>query len=364
MENDFFGQPFSEDTNVKLELYREYLKKWFPVFLAKKKPFVYTVNVFDFFCGPGKDSAGTIGSPLIAIEVLKLFYGIVKSTQVEINLHFNDSNQEHIEQLKQNVSKTKFNSQKIKIHYYNEDFVELFPKTLGLMKNSANLIFLDQFGIKYVNEERFKILIKLKVTDIIFFISSSTFNRFPNDENITKVIGLNSDEIKSESFYNIHRLVHKKYSELIPNGHSYCLAPFSIKKGTNIYGLIFGSAHPLGMEKFLDICWGKDEETGEANFDIQGDKQLISQPSLFEEDNKQMKIPAFQNSLENEILSGKLQSDLEVYLYAINNGFNAKHIMPVIKNLKQRGEISIKFPSFKCSTVWKRDRQPKTIELK
>lgn len=363
MAEDFFDKPFTEDTNVKLELYREYLAEWFPVFIASYRPFKKVVNLFDFFCGPGMDSEKTPGSPLIALEVLNFFNDHVATTEVEINLYFNDANSEYIEELKTNINNFEFNKEKILIHYYNEDFVELFPKLLSQMDNAANLIFLDQFGIKYINDQRFKALIMLKTTDIIFFISSSTFNRFPDDPNVTEVIGLNSEEIKSENFYNIHRLIHQKYSELIPDGHSYCLAPFSIKKGANIYGLIFGSGHPLGMEKFLDICWKKDEETGEANFDIQGDKKLREQPSLFEEDNKQMKIPSFQDSLKNEIISGNLKSDLEVFLFAINNGFTNKHIRPVIKELKDTKKIKISHPSFKCSTVYKYDREPKLIEI-
>ncbi|MCB0743817.1 MAG: three-Cys-motif partner protein TcmP [Ignavibacteriae bacterium] len=363
MSSDFFDKPFNEDTNVKLDLYREYLKKWFPVFLAPPNPFRKKLNVFDYFCGPGKDSEDTFGSPLIAIEVLNSYKDLVESTIVEINLHFNDSNPKYIEELKHNIEKLEFNRKKINIEFYNQDFVKLFPETLGIFDNSANLIFLDQFGIKYVDNETFQTLIKLKVTDILFFTSSSTFNRFPDDPNVTKIIGLSSDEIKAKQFYDIHRLVHQKYSDLIPEGYSYCLAPFSIKKGTNIYGLIFGSGHPLGMEKFLDICWEKDEETGEANFDIQGDKQLKVQPSLFNEDNDQTKKAVFQNKLKEKILLGDLKNDLEIFVYSINNGFTAKHIRPVIRELKNSGKINMKHPSFKCSTVWSYNREPKKVEL-
>ncbi len=30
-----------------------------------------TVNIMDLFCGPGQDSEGTLGSPLVALKVLK-----------------------------------------------------------------------------------------------------------------------------------------------------------------------------------------------------------------------------------------------------------------------------------------------------
>lgn len=86
MSKDFFNRPFTEDTNVKLELYREYLKKWFPVFIAAHKPFVQVVNLFDLFCGTGRDSEDTAGSPIIALEVLKEYEDLVNTTEVQINL--------------------------------------------------------------------------------------------------------------------------------------------------------------------------------------------------------------------------------------------------------------------------------------
>lgn len=363
MSEDFFKKPFTEDTNVKLSLYKEYLREWFPVFIAAHRPFKKVVNLFDFFCGPGKDSEGTSGSPLIALEVLKEYQEHVQNTSVEINLYFNDSEKEYLKTLKKNIDESDLPTDKINIHFRNKDFVELFPELIPKMENAENLIFLDQFGVKYVDEERFKVLIALPVTDIIFFISSSTFNRFHNDNNVTNVIGLSSEEIQKKPFYEIHRLVHQKYSELIPQNASYLLAPFSIKKGTNIYGLIFGSGHPLGMEKFLTICWKEDEETGEANFDIQGDKKLNLQPSLFPEDNDKRKIPTFQRQLEDKILKGELKSDIEIFVYMINNGFIGKHVSEVISNLKKAKKIKIIHPSFSCSTVWKSNREPRKIEI-
>lgn len=363
MSKDFFIRPFTEDTNVKLELYREYLKKWFPVFLAAHNPFVQKVNLFDLFCGAGRDSQGTAGSPIIALEVLKDYKSLVKTTKVQINLFFNDINTKFLEQLNANINELEYDKDNINIHFINKDFADLFPALLPKTNNAANLMFLDQFGIKYINKERFKTLIKLPVTDFMFFISSSTFKRFPDDPNVIDIIGMNSEQIKDAPFYDIHRLVHQKYSDLIPENHSYGLAPFSIRKGTNIYGLIFGSSHLLGLEKFLEICWNLDGITGEANFDIQGDRSIKIQPSLFEEDNKQNKLSKFKDRLKSKILDGTLSSDFEIFFYALNNGFIAKHVIPLIKKMKADKLIMVSYPSFKCSTVNKKSRKPKQIKI-
>lgn len=363
MSKDFFKK-FTEDTNVKLELYEDYLMKWLPVFIVPPKPIRNTVNIMDLFCGPGKDEEGTLGSPLIALKVLKVYEGHIFKSPAKINLYFNDKEQEHIDQLKLNIEEFGYRKDLINIHYSCSDFEELYPKINQISNNSANLIFLDQFGIKYVNQEKFVEICQLSITDLIFFISSTTFKRFHSDLNINQVLSLTPDEIQKEEFYKIHRLVHKAYTSFIPEGHSYGLAPFSIRKGTNVYGLIFGSGHPLGLEKFLDICWLKDETTGEANFDIQGDIKLKQQPSLFAaEEAKTLKIAVFQSELEEEILNGQLTSDLQIYLFALNRGFTNKHISPIIQKLKKENKIDLKYPSFKCATVWDRGRTPRVVQV-
>jgi hypothetical protein len=46
-------KPFNEGTRDKLELYREYLREWLPVFI--NVPSVDILQIFDFFAGPGFD---------------------------------------------------------------------------------------------------------------------------------------------------------------------------------------------------------------------------------------------------------------------------------------------------------------------
>ena len=231
------------------------------------------------------------------------------------------------------------------------------------MDEAANLIFLDQFGVKCVDKKRFLDLIQIPKTDILFFISSSIFNRFATQDSISNIIGITHQMVKDTPPSQIHQLVTQTYDSFIPNDLSYCVAPFSIKKGPNIYGLIFGSGHPLGIEKFLEVCWNKDNISGEANFDIEG-LGNINQLSLFENARKVSKLEDFQNRLKENILNGTLSTDLDIFIFAINNGFIARHITPIIKELKKDNRISLSYPSFKCSTVWKTwNRPPKKVIL-
>ena len=362
MSKDFFDKPFDEDTLIKLEMYGDYVRKWVPVFLANKKPFVNKVNIMDFFSRVGCDSNGKPGSPILAINILMEYEEYLKREDITVNVFFNDYNADYCKRLKSNIDKLEFDKENIRVEILNEQFTTAYETLKPKMKGSANLLFLDQFGIKYVTRAFFQDLIKIPHTDSLFFISSATYKRFCRDENISEIIGLNPKDVQEVPSTHIHRLVTKTYDSFIPKGFNYSVAPFSIKKGANVYGLIFGSGHPLGMEKFLEVCWDKDKRTGEANFDIEGEGINEQTPFLFEEMNTPSKIEVFQTELKEKILSGEIKNDRDIYFFMINSGFLGQHVRPVIQELKN-DKIELKHPSFKCKTVLDKEREPKEIKI-
>ena len=64
--SDFHERRFDEETQCKLDIYRQYLRSWLPVFLHREH--IRSIQIFDFFAGPGHDGAGNAGSPVIASE--------------------------------------------------------------------------------------------------------------------------------------------------------------------------------------------------------------------------------------------------------------------------------------------------------
>jgi hypothetical protein len=95
-------------------------------------------------------------------------------------------------------------------------------------------------------------LVTFPTCDFLFFLSSSTLHRFHDHPAIKQKIA------RPDDYYQVHRVVLDYYRGLLPDPAALYLAPFSIKKGANIYSVIFGSAHPLGMDKFLQVAWKKD----------------------------------------------------------------------------------------------------------
>lgn len=349
MGKDLHSKPFDEGTRLKLSLYKEYLDEWIPVFVVQSKQAYSKINIFDFFCGPGMDCAGEPGSPMVAIASLRPYLTRAINRKIAINLFFNEYSKSKLNQLKQLLSEQRPDKFPIKIHYSSEGFQPAFSRLLPEMSKSgtANFLFLDQNGIKEITDEVFRTIIKLPATDFLFFISSSVFNRFRDHAALKKYIDISASTISASKYLHIHRVLLNHYRELVPQNKEYYLAPFTIKKGANIYGLIFGSGNVLGIEKFLKRCWRNDPQRGEANFDIDEDGIHPYQRSIFPEMDIPKKLKLFNDDLSQKILSRELATNRQIYTYSLSNGFLPSHAREIVKNMigskklpKQRVSIS------------------------
>lgn len=66
---DLHKKPYDEGTQDKLKLYREYLREWLPVFINSE--YMDTIQIFDFFAGPGIDIEDNPGSPVITCDEIR-----------------------------------------------------------------------------------------------------------------------------------------------------------------------------------------------------------------------------------------------------------------------------------------------------
>lgn len=79
---------FDESTKDKLDLYRQYLREWLPVFIHA--PFIETLQIFDFFAGPGMDLDGNPGSPMITCDEIRTALPSSSDKHFEIKAFFNE----------------------------------------------------------------------------------------------------------------------------------------------------------------------------------------------------------------------------------------------------------------------------------
>ena len=342
MGRNLFRKAFDDGTINKLEIFEDYFKEWLPVFISRKEIIWHEIQIFDFFAGEGTDLNGTFGSPMRIISFLNSNKILIEKSKVKIKVVVNEFDKEKFDLLKANLLSIA-DETLYKIEFHNDDFIKVFNMHYFSMKKTANFLFLDQNGIKQITEEVFGKLIELRQTDFIFFISSSYIKRFAEVEEFNKYLKITKQELEGKSYYHIHRVVLDYYRSKIPNGKKYFLAPFSIKKPSGIYGLIFGTNHTFGLEKFLHVCWKHDKLTGEANFDIDNEKIDLQNLGMFSEYNIPSKKQVFDNSLRDKILKKELGTDVEVYLYTLNEGFLLKDSNAILKELKKDGKINFDF---------------------
>ena len=339
-KSDFFEKPYDEGTLTKLKIFELYAQAWIPVFLSRPDPPFDEVHIFDFFSGAGADSKKAHGSPLRLLTQVKQYQArnLAGWNKVKFNVNLSDANDANINRLKALIAQPEWRIEGVKINTETISFADALKKYQGVLTNkrSAKLLIIDQFGVDEVSDEVFRKLVSYPTTDFIFFISSQTLHRFRS------IMKIKIDEV--DSSYNVHRATFNHFKGIAPS--DVFLSKFSIrKKRGNIYGLIFGSHHPLGIHKFLQVAWDNDEMRGEANFDIDGENLQAEQGMLgFDNmDLRPQKIAIFERDLKDEFKNKRISSEADIIQFCINAGMTCQHATSVIEKVKSEGLIKCDF---------------------
>ena len=181
-------------------------------------------------------------------------------------------------------------------------------------------------------------LLNAKKVDFLFYLSSSYFNRFGNTDEFKNIIDIDLKKAKEAPYKYIHRSILEQLREKIPINCPTRLYPFTIKKGCNVYGIIFGASHPRGVEKFLQTAWTENNINGEANFDIDDDRNK-GQADLFGYV-ELTKIMKFRQEIRQAILDGKIETNRDAFDFALNQGHLPSHAADEIKLMKKEKLIS------------------------
>jgi three-Cys-motif partner protein len=333
-------KPFTEETITKLEIFEDYAQAWLPTFIMQGLPLIC---VFDFFAGTGYDKTGIPGSPIRLLSKINDHKGNIFAKKVKIKIFLNEYDSKKFESLKLSCDEYLDKNQSLKhivdILYFNEDFETLFPKLLPDIKKYPALVYLDQNGIKFTSEKYFLELEKTTTTDFLYFISSSYFWRFGESDEFKMNLDINMEEAKKNTYKFIHVSIIDQLRKKLPNGTKLKLYPFSLKKGVNIHGIIFGASHIRAVDKFLKIAWERNRDNGQANFDI-FDDATANQLDAFSGLPRRTRIQSFQDTVKKKILNGEIKDNFALFNYVMDQGFLGSHAADAVKELKQRKQVS------------------------
>jgi three-Cys-motif partner protein len=345
------ADPFDEATLTKLDIYKQYLTSWLPVFI--NTPGEIKIKIYDFFAGEGFDLNGIPGSPIIALRSIYEYRDQISKNRKKLRLLLNEFKPSKYNNLcsavKAEITALTGIEDFLEIELKNEDFEKLFQAEKINVQFPNNLVFLDQNGIKHVNRDVFNVMANANKTDFLFFTSSSLLQRFEYDDYLPGFDGFISDR----GFNDSHRNMVRCYKKFIPPGSDLKIYPFTLKKSSgHVYGLVFGSKSPYGVEKFLQVAWGKNSLNGEANFDIDGDTP-DDQMSLPFESKKASKIDKFKANLYQFIISGRKLTNKDILEYTLDEGHIPSHASEAVKEMRDQGKLRhFSFPKIGCRQVY------------
>jgi three-Cys-motif partner protein len=350
MAKDINKEIFSEGTLRKLDIFAECFREWFPVFIHTL--FTNSIYIFDFFAGSGMDAKGNLGSPLLLLKEARgancKYCNAALEKSKKVFFTFNENNKQKEAELESNIKafmdqcmKDNCSRDKCIYSYLNfrqYDFKDIFYRdrefTKALAENYyAKFILLDQYGFSQVDEDVFLKMVDSPHTDFIFFISSSFIKRFKEVPYTKKYINTEKIPFNESDPKECHRLIADYFQELIPKGKEYYIHHFSIKKGPNYYGLIFGTNHTLGMEKFLKVCWKQDKFSGESDFNIDNDEPVDSLFYTGETTNKKERV---KDDIKAKILSGEITDNRIGLRYALKNRCLPDVFVSTVTELEQK----------------------------
>jgi three-Cys-motif partner protein len=347
MTKDINKEIFDDSTKLKLEIFGECFREWLPVFIHN--PLIKKIVIYDFFAGSGTDPKGNLGSPLILLQESK---GNEKSycSQIDkpIDFIFNESLKRKAEKLKDAVKNYISSCEidngcrgcvyktKIRNNLFKDGFNDAEVQNILQNDEYGKFILLDQYGFKEIDKQIFLGLVNASKTDFIFFISSSFINRFKEEPSTKAYINTENINFDESSPKDCHRIIAEYFRSLIPSNKEYYLHQFSIKKGANYYGLIFGTNHSLGMEKFLKVCWRKDELSGESNFNVDDDYEL---ESLFYNPSNSNKKQKVKQQIKEKLFRQEITDNISGLKFTLQKGCLPILFNDVIKDLELIGKI-------------------------
>jgi len=338
------AKPFDEGTIAKLEIFEDYAQAWIPTFVMLGAP---TILIADFFAGTGYDKNGIPGSPIRLLEKLREQSSNLRSKKVKVIVYLNEYDRHKFEELK--VACENFLEEaselagSVDLRLRNEDFESLFETLLPEIKQYPSLVYLDQNGIKYLSSEYFLKLESAPRCDFLYFVSASYAWRFGSTEEFRGHLQIDLEEAKKNPYRFIHRSILEQLKKSLPASSKLKLYPFSIRKGSNIYGIIFGAKHPRAVEKFIGIAWKRDEESGEANFDINEDSKK-DQLQLFGPQELK-KVEAFQQRFEELVMNGTVKNNFDAFEYSLREAHPGRHAAEVLRRLKREHKVKYDSPS-------------------
>jgi three-Cys-motif partner protein len=259
-----------EHTLAKHDIYRRYLERWFPILLNGSRPYRSATYV-EGFAGPGVYKSGDPGSPIIA---LRAYVDKVANPTVSIRFIFIDDDRRCVSELRRQMTE-RFpdrpgSPEKLVVDIVEGRCAEVLEERLTQRRcwGQPILAVLDSWGTAPVSYRTLRRLASNKSTEVLVTFGPQHFVRFVDD------LGSRADDVfggdprwrqvkeQSDGESKRQHLLDCYRRTLRTAGFQHLLDFELVDRRGEVLYLVFGTNHPLGVEKMKQSLWEVDPVRG------------------------------------------------------------------------------------------------------
>ena len=332
-----------EHTRVKHEILKQYLKAWIPILGSWNKRICY----FDCFAGRGEYEDGTIGSPLIAMEIA----GEMSDYIDQLTCVFIEKDSDNFDNLKKVVEQNISKYPNVKPIYVNDEFANAANKLLNFAERTGkNLIpsffFIDPFGFKGVPFDIIKRIMSFQTVEVFINFMTRDLARFLNLQNLENNIDDLFGSVQWRSIiynklfgYNKEVALRDLYiNQLREEANVKYVWPFRVclpEKRQTLYYLIHATNHIKGIKKMKEVMYNQGTE-GMFAYLGPDDCSNLKHMQLFDPDYLELK-----NHLVSKYANKIITFDQLIEQTIMDSPCLEKHHRQAIKELSIEGKVVV-----------------------
>jgi spore photoproduct lyase len=337
---------YREHTKVKHILLEKYLKAWIQI-LGSNNP---TVCYFDGFAGRGEYNDGTLGSPIIVLQVadkLSAYFGKLICFFIEKDKENFDNLEEVLKREKPNIK----NWPRIELEKRNDEFANVIQGIFENMRQGHVLVpsffFVDPFGFSGIPFSIITTILSNPKTEVFFTFMVRDIARFVSlpelEETLDNLFGTNKWKAVSTSLQKpegaLINLYRQQLHEMAKVKYSWAFRVCTSEKVQTLYYLVHATNNFKGHKIMKEIM---------ANQNVQGDFAYLgpqdigkSQMKLFDiRDIEELKGLLRERFQGKTITYDKIQEEVCVP-WNTEPPYVDKHYRQALQELEKESEVLI-----------------------
>jgi len=340
-----------DHSEAKVRLLESYLSVYLNILHRAKG--INTVYLFDLFAGEGIYQNNKKGSALTILSAIKNHYFSNGKSCPKLYVMINEPGKSKIEKGVFKIDRIKKEAEKIynpdtvdrnfTKFKYNEIIDEVSEIVNKLKQNERGLIFIDPWGYSQVQFNELWSLLKTRRVELILFLpiyfmyrfaeKSLSGEYFPGGKKLKQLLkeifkNIQPDLTDQETFISSLKAAFRNHSK------SRFVDTFVIERSKGqLFSLFFFTNHPKGAEKMLAAKWDLDESRGRG-FRID---MIAEQASLF----TGIEGSNYQRILLDYIKKTNNPTNIDIYIFGLEEGFLPKHSNQVLNRLKKAELIDV-----------------------